>query len=170
MTMPPWAQALPWDAIVRVAGRHGLDPQLVAAFCRVESSGQRYATRFEKNYRWLSDPQVHARELGLSFDTEVVAQSHSYGLMQIMGATARSFGFKGYCVELCNVDDGLEYGCRYLGHCIDRFRPLEHAIAAYNAGSPRDVAPADGVLDNQAYVDKVLKSLAELSGAPKTVA
>lgn len=170
MSMPRWAASFPWDAIRRVAALHALDPLLVAAVIKVESSGQAFATRYEKAYRWLVTPSQFAQDLGISLDTEVIAQAHSYGLMQIMGGTARGLGFTGYCVELVGVELGLEYGCRCLAHCVDRFRPLEHSIAAYNAGSPRDVAPYDGVLDNQPYVDRVLKHLAELNEAPKVVA
>ncbi len=167
MSLPAWSHAYPWAALTDAALRHGLDPNLVAAIIAGESSGQRFATRYEKGFRWLSKPQEHALNLGLSLDTEVIAQSHSYGLMQIMGGTARGLGFDGYCVELVGVDEGLEWGCKYLATCLARFTPLEHAIAAFNAGSPRDVAPHDGVIDNMPYVQGVLKRLAELDAAAK---
>ncbi len=165
--LPLWAAALPWDLIRRVAARHALDPLLVAAMIQVESGGQEAATRYEPGYRWLSEPERWARELGISKDTEVIAQAHSYGLLQIMGGTARGLGYTGYCAALIGEELGLEWGCRYLARCFDRFHSSELAIAAYNAGSPRDVAPKDGRIDNQAYVDKVLARLADL--VPKIV-
>lgn len=163
--MPNWYNELPLESIRRIAHKHALDPLLVAAFCQVESSGKAAATRYERGYRWLVDPTKHARTLGLTFDTEVIAQSHSYGLMQVMGATARSLGYTDYCSLLVDVDRGLEYGCAYLARCLDRYKSMDRGIAAYNAGSPRDAAPVDGVLDNQGYVDKVLARLEELAAA-----
>ena len=39
--------------IIMAAGRFKLDPYLIAAFCKVESNYNRWAIRYEPNYRWL---------------------------------------------------------------------------------------------------------------------
>jgi soluble lytic murein transglycosylase-like protein len=60
--------------------------------------------------------------------TEEMAKAVSFGLMQIMGETAREFGFKGrFLTELCDPETGLEYGCRKLRRCFDN--------AAWDAGA-----------------------------------
>lgn len=162
--MPHWAMGFPWEVISRVAASKLLDPLLVGAFVSVESSGVAAATRYEKGYRWLSQPERHAKALGITFDTEVIAQSHSYGLLQIMGGTARGLGYVGYLSLLIEVERGLEWGCEYLAALRAKYTKLEDVIAAYNAGSPRDVAPLDGKVDNHEYVRKVLDRYLALKG------
>lgn len=98
-------------------------------------------------------------------------QKMSWGLMQVMGAVAREYGFKGtFLSELCDPHVGLKYGMihvqtlfkRYNGHWPD-------VIAAYNMGSPRRVD--GGAYENQeSYVDVVLRYWAQYdpAGVPRT--
>lgn len=116
------------DEITASAATHGVDPYLVAAVIRSESS-------------W--DP---------------VASSHqgALGLMQLMPETAQDMVAKGlvdgkrYSYE--NLEDpaiNIEYGCAYLSYLLTYFNgATDRAIAAYNAGM--------GNVDGWAKQDKLL--------------
>lgn len=116
------------DEIAASASAHGVDPFLVAAVIRSESS-------------W--DPG---------------ASSHqgARGLMQLMPETAQDMVSKGlvdgkrYPYE--NLEDpaiNIEYGCAYLSYLLTYFKgATDRAIAAYNAGM--------GNVDGWAKQDKLL--------------
>lgn len=162
--IPNWAMYLPWREIAKAAEAHNLSPLLVAAMVHTESAGETNATRYERGYKWFVDPGSHARRLGLSHDTEVIAQATSFGLMQVMGGTARGMGFDGYIVELLIPSVGLDWGCRYLAKQIGRYEDETKGIAAYNAGSARYTDDDKTEFLNQDYVDKVLRRVRVLKG------
>jgi hypothetical protein len=151
---------------------------LVKAIVWQESDGRPYAFNPEPRYRYLWDnrlrkpfrpltsiegsseippPDFVAVDRDVDRDAEWWGQQMSWGLMQVMGAVAREYGFAGdFLSELCVPAVGLEYGCRHLAHLHRRFGPdWAPVIAAYNAGSPRQTA--SGAFENQEYVDSVLR-------------
>ena len=150
-----------WDEIKDAAARAGLDPCLVGAMVLTESSGAPEAMRYERGYRYLFQPTV-VKPRGCSTSTEVNAQQCSWGLMQIMGATARELGFRGWMPELCRPDIGLEYGCKYLAKQIKRFGSMQAGVAAYNMGSPRR-GPDGRYLNQDEYVEPVLRRMRALA-------
>ena len=126
---------------------------------------------------WQADPVKLAKFGGVvvgdraSILTELLGQQASWGLMQIMGATARERGFKGWLTELCDPAVNLEWGCRHLRWMLDH--PLDYGLsiaqgpavlkgtladlaAAWNGGSCRIV---DDTYANQSYVDRVVKAM-----------
>jgi len=156
------------------AGRYGLDPRLICALCEVESGWNPRAVRHEEGYRWLwgllreseeIKPTVLEQLSGCTITTERICQQTSWGLMQIMGATARERGFTGWLTELCDPAVNLEWGCKHLRWMIDhnnayglpdfRIKP-EDLAAAWNAGTRVMV---DGKYKNQSYVDRVVKAM-----------
>lgn len=109
---------------------HGLDPVLVCAVCQHESAGwKQWAVRFEPTFldRWVPKDLPPTERMGRAF---------SYGLMQIMGQTAREFGFKGeFCAELLDPYAGLEFGCRKLADCMKKESgDVRKALLRYNGG------------------------------------
>jgi soluble lytic murein transglycosylase-like protein len=166
--MIAWAMGYPWALIESAAKVKGLDPLLVAAFVRQESGGVAGKTRYEKNYRWLCKPEVYAASLGITVDTETIAQMHSYGLIQIMGGTARSLGYNGYLAELVDPLKGLLWGCDFLATLKAKYGDLGKVAAAYNAGSPR--LEPDGEYINEAYADAIASNYAALKGNPTPLA
>jgi hypothetical protein len=160
-----------------VARRHGLEPDLVEGVCRVESSGNRFAWNPEPHYRYLWNvktkqpfrkmtaaevaskrPPVDFPTLAGDRDQEYWGQQSSWGLMQVMGAVAREFGFQEpYLPQLCEVRYGLEFGCavlqsrvRWSGGDVDK------ALAAYNAGQ-------GGWKNGIGYAQKVRSAWAHVS-------
>lgn len=116
------------DEITASAATHGVDPYLVAAVIRSESS----------------------------WDPEASSHQGARGLMQLMPETAQDMMAKGlvdgkrYSYE--NLEDptvNIEYGCAYLSYLLTYFNgATDRAIAAYNAGM--------GNVDGWAKQDKLL--------------
>ena len=89
-----------------IASQHALDPALVCAIVEQESSWDTHAIRYEPAFR-----AHYVAPLGLT-PTEEVARSISWGLMQVMGQSARERGFNGkFLSALCDPSNGLAIGC-----------------------------------------------------------
>jgi hypothetical protein len=104
---------------VNKAQQHELPPELVCAVCEEESGkrgkppGERedwnpQATRYEPGFF----ARYEANQF-LPMD-EKQGRARSYGLMQIMGETAREIGFRGDFNQLYTPESGLEFGCIWL--------------------------------------------------------
>jgi len=192
------------------AGRYGLDPRLICALCEVESSWKPWAVRHEAGYEWLAGfNKAEPRDMPVSFmdikqqwwkphpklarimplysvdliQTELLAQQTSWGLMQIMGATARERGFadnnyhynasnKGWLTELCDPQVNLEWGCRHLRWMLDHAGSFNirastqwqnaDLAAAWNGGARIMEfvnAKPTGRYKNQSYVDRVVRAM-----------
>lgn len=101
----PTPQAPYGDLIYEAAKKHGLNPALVAAVARAESS----------------------------YDSQAVSHKGAQGLMQLMPATAERFGVHGS--QVFEPSRNLDAGSRYLRWLTDRFDGrLTHILAAYNSG------------------------------------
>lgn len=158
-----------------------LPSALLAALVLQESGGRASAWRFEPPYRYYWDcarnqpfreptAAERAGEMApvdfrvpngwlVTRHTEWVGQACSWGPLQVMGAVAREYGFRGDFTELCGAGLGLEYGAMHLHKLRNRFLDRdgwEGVAAAYNAGSPRRTR-AGGLWVNQEYVDSVRK-------------
>lgn len=159
-------------AIEAAARKYGLDPDLVAAFCYVESSFRPEAVRYEPafqkkyidvNHKYQDTPEATRRLL-----------ASSLGIMQVMGVVAVEYGLEITQLSwLTSLDVGLDYGCRHLARYMNKYG-LDDAIAAYNAGTPR--RNKNGIYRNQGYIDKVLKEFSEFKAEaepepePRTIA
>lgn len=102
------------NEITTSASAHGVDPYLVAAVIRSESS----------------------------WDPEASSHQGARGLMQLMPETAQDMVAKGLvdgkrysCENLEDPAINIEYGCAYLSYLMTYFNgATDRAIAAYNAG------------------------------------
>jgi len=140
------------------AKRHGLPPPLVYAIIETESGGNPWAIRYEPAFyeKYIAPAPIKGRGT-CSAQTEARMQATSWGLMQLMGATARETGFDGvFLSQLCDPKVGIEWGCTYLANLVQRYASRyrwEGVVAAYNAGSPKKTKT--GLWVNQSYVDKI---------------
>lgn len=159
--IPDWAYRVPLNLAYCKASDFQLDAALVASIIYQESRGMTYASRFEPNYRYLERPDHHAAQQNITKATEEVLQKTSFGLMQIMGGTARFIGYSGALPALYKPDTNLYWGCKYLKRLKNQHNEIEAVVAAYNAGSPRKTK--DGAFVNQRYVDDVMKLYRELA-------
>jgi Transglycosylase SLT domain len=135
-----------------IAGKHGLDPVLVCAVCDHETGGtwDPFTTRYEEAfYEKYVRPMKMPPDSIRSVATEAITRATSYGLMQIMGEAARELGFTDrYIPALCDPNNGIEFGCRKLAHCMALAKGnVSAALEHYNGG-------ADAV-----YAAEVLKVL-----------
>ena len=108
----------------------GLPVRLVAAMVKVESGGNPAATRFEPAFmtRYIVPLKYTA--------TESRQRATSWGLLQIMGQTAWTVGFRGAFEDLLDPTTGLKWGCEYLHRLVCRYphEPWEVICRAYNGG------------------------------------
>lgn len=152
---PMFSSVIAWTEKLSVNER-----ALVLAMCWVESKFDQFAVRTEKDYQWVWRVPEYAKKMRISIDTEQALQSMSFGVMQVMGATARWQGFDQSILLLAaDPELGFHYGLKYIRHQMGRYRNNEEkAIAAYNAGH---ADYKDGKLKNQDYVNEVLQKKAE---------
>lgn len=152
-----------WSALAhKVAPLHGLDPALILAIICQESSGEPHATRFEPHYRWLWFARELAEKHETTYEKECQGQMTSWGLMQIMGAVAREYGFQGELEELLDKPElAVEYGCKHLKALRARCHEEADLISSYNQGSPKKTV-GGLYLNQKGYVDPVAGYLREL--------
>src|SRR5271156_6763049 len=113
------------------ATKYSLDAAIVAAVIEQESTWNPYAVRFEPAFL-----ARYVQPLQLPDITETQLRAHSFGLMQIMGQTAREFGFLGkFLTELCDPDTAVDFGCRKLAKCFtDAHGAPEKALLTSTGG------------------------------------
>jgi hypothetical protein len=169
--------------ILTVSAQFKLNPDMVAAQVTVESAGNPWAWNPEPAYRYLWNVRLHkpfrpltANEminelppadfptLAGDRDQEWWAQQASWGLMQVVGAVARQYGFRNnYLSELCEPIQGLTVGCHVMSDLLEWSNgDISQALAAYNGGRYGNAARP---FRNQAYADKVLAAHAQLTAA-----
>lgn len=124
-----------------IAKKYLLDSVLVCALIEHESSWNPYTVRFEPAFyrKYVYPATLKPNGPGI---TEAYTRAISWGLMQVMGETAREFGYAGiYLSELCEPDVGTDYGCKKLRRCFDVHLGKEDAaLLAYNGGSDLNYA------------------------------
>jgi soluble lytic murein transglycosylase-like protein len=129
-----------------IADHYRLPPQLITAIIKVESGGNPFAIRYEPDFvaRYLNKLTIKGID-PCSDNTERLARGWSWGLMQIMGQTAREMGFnEPYLSALCDPDTGIEWGCKLLAKKRDLYLASHGwpgVISAYNAGIPKLDSP-----------------------------
>lgn len=101
----------------RAAAAQSLEAALVCAVVEQESGWNPWAMRFEPVFERLYIRPA----LPLAPTTEELCLSISWGLMQVMGETAREHGFSGkFLNALCDPATGLSMGCAVLSHKLTK--------------------------------------------------
>lgn len=157
---------LKWTSVVEKNRHREVPTSLVLAMIWQETSnGDRYAYRYEPGYLYFFDYKRKAplyaafktdeanrefalKELG---PTEFHAQSASFGLLQVMGAVAREYGFGGSILALSDPELNVRLGTKYLwlyGHRNGKLSIAE-ALKRYNG--------------SQVYSDEVLEKYAVIT-------
>jgi soluble lytic murein transglycosylase len=123
-----------WDSIERYSQDHDVDPYIIAALIRQEST----------------------------FDPRVRSRAGARGLMQIMPYTgrnlARQHSRRYRTQDLYDPEINIRYGTHYLKEVLDRFGGrLDYALASYNAG-PHRVRAWTGMnltLDSEEFIEEI---------------
>jgi hypothetical protein len=120
--------------ISETAQRHGVDPNLVRQVVQAESN----------------------------FNPKAVSSAGAMGLMQLMPATAQTYGV----TDPFNPAQNLDGGVRFLKGLLERFDGnTALALAGYNAG-PGAVEKYNGIppyRETQNYVQKILKGIGQFN-------
>ena len=124
----------------RAAEAEGLDAALVCAVVEQESGWNPWAMRYEPAFfaKYVA-PLYTNNKVGA---TEAYARGISWGLMQVMGQTAREKGASSlYLSTLCDPAVGLAVGCRILRQKLEAVGgDAARALLAWNGGANRDYA------------------------------
>lgn len=123
-----------------IARKHVLDPALICAVVEQESDWITWAIRYEPAFQ-----KRYVEPLKLQNQTEIVARSMSWGLLQLMGQGARELGFSEKMASLCDPYVGLEWGCKHFSRKFDAAgSDVTKALLLWNGGG------------NQAYPAQVM--------------
>jgi hypothetical protein len=118
-----------------IATQHGLPPEIICGMLERESTDSEWAIRYEPGFlaKYVM-PQYNQGKIDL---TETYTRAMSWGPLQIMGETAREFGFTGkYLSQLCDPPVGIEFACRKLAKCLkDAGGDMLGALERYNGGN-----------------------------------
>lgn len=133
------------------ARKHLLDPALICAVIEQESDWQAWAIRHEPAFESRYVKPLHL------MDTEEVARSISWGLMQLMGECARELGFHDHLASLCDPFVGLEWGCKHFSNKLNAAQEdVKKALLLWNGGG------------NLQYPDEVMARIEKYSTAIAT--
>lgn len=145
------------NMIIDIAHTYKLDYRLVAAICEHESSWNPFAWRYEPTYQWLNQKAIDKKPTPAQKALERFGQMCSWGLGQMMGATARDLGLGGNLPSLCDPKTSITFTCIYLSRLFAKFEGDEnHVIAAYNGGPGVKIVDDKGNFSNQTYVASIL--------------
>lgn len=154
------------EMIRSYSAKYQLRPEVVAAIIWQESRGNIWASRPEPAFfqRYLKDKKRKELVGHVPKGTPILSgekrlRSISWGLMQVMGETARMMGFKKrYLPSLCLPSSNLNIGCKYLRYLLDKYSDLEEneaykkALLRYNGGGDPDYPNTVlGHIDSGAY-------------------
>jgi soluble lytic murein transglycosylase-like protein len=124
----------------RAAEMEGLEPALVCAVVEQESGWNTWAMRYEPAFfaKYVA-PLYTNNKVGA---TEAYARGISWGLMQVMGQTAREKGASSpFLSTLCEPSVGLAIGCRVLRQKIEAAGgDVARGLLAWNGGGNPDYA------------------------------
>jgi soluble lytic murein transglycosylase-like protein len=101
-----------------------LDPALVCAVIEQESGWNQWLNRYEPDFsanpRYKPTILIQSQDFvkratfEISLSTEIVNRAMSWGLMQVLGQTARENGFLLPMASLCDAEFGIRIGCKIL--------------------------------------------------------
>jgi soluble lytic murein transglycosylase-like protein len=130
MTPPPQLVALTRKA----AAAQSLDQALVCAVVEQESAWNPWAMRYEPAF--FAKYVAHLFTNNKITASEAYARGFSWGLMQVMGQTAREMGFDlMFLSALCDPEQGLTIGCKLLRKKLDIMAgDVTQGLLAWNGG------------------------------------
>lgn len=118
------------------AAAANVNAALVCAVCEQESAWDPWASRFEPTFY-----ERYIVNLKLGSATEAYSRAFSWGLMQIMGETAREDGYHGPFPALCDPQTGLDMGIEHLRRMLVRSGGnMPIALNLWNGGADHEYA------------------------------
>lgn len=132
------------ELITLAANKHNIPFENVAAIIWQESKGNPLAHRYEDEfYQRYLESKSREQLLGHvpahipTLATEKRDRAYSWGLMQVMGQTARENGFKeDNLPALLDIEKNLETGCAFISKLVTKYNNNWDAVyKAYNGSS-----------------------------------
>jgi soluble lytic murein transglycosylase-like protein len=122
----------------QIGAKHSVNPSLVCAVIEQESGWDPWAMRFEP----IFERRYIRPALPLTPSTEELSLAISWGLMQVMGATAREHGFTGrFLNALCDPEVGVSVGCVVLLDKLNKAKgDIRKGLLSWNGGANSDYA------------------------------
>jgi soluble lytic murein transglycosylase-like protein len=122
----------------QIAVKHCLNPALVCAVIEQESAWDPWAMRFEPVF----ERRYIRPALSLAPSTEELSLAISWGLMQVMGETAREHGFASrFLNALCDPGTGVSVGCVVLSDKLNKAKgDVRKGLLSWNGGANCDYA------------------------------
>jgi soluble lytic murein transglycosylase-like protein len=141
-----------------IAERHALDPSLVCAVIEQESAWNTHAIRYEPAFfaKYVA-PLFTNNKVEPPTNTEANSRAISWGLMQVIGQSAREVGFVGqFLSELCDPAVGIEVGCLVFAHKLSTAHgDVNEALQFWNGGAnPKYAAEVRARMPNYALPAK----------------
>jgi soluble lytic murein transglycosylase-like protein len=151
------ASALSTTALT-IAKRHALDPSLVCALIEQESAWNTHAIRYEPGFfaKYVA-PLFTNNKVEPPTNTEANSRAISWGLMQVMGQSAREIGFIGqFLSELCDPAIGIEVGCLLFARKLGAAHgDIDDALQCWNGGAnPNYAAEVRSRMPNYDFLAK----------------
>lgn len=152
------------EIVNRTALKYGVRVDVVMCIVLQESNCNPFAFRYEPAFYstyvaskgrseltgWVPKPNDTP-----SLDSEKMARSTSWGLMQCMGDSARwcaKFS-NPYLTALCDPELGVDAGCQILKYYLDKEKgDYRRALSRYNAGTATSER-------GKAYAEKIFKRI-----------
>ena len=139
------------EIVNRLAPQFHLDPRIVACVILQESNGDPLANRFEQALFDALSPLGREKLSGWrpaavempNLLTEKINRACSWGLMQVLGETARWLCRLNNPYLTCLIDPevGIAAGCRVLEYYLRmQHGDINKALAQYNSGNPKSQA------------------------------
>lgn len=109
----------------------GVSPPLCCAVAEQESSWNPWSIRYEPAFY-----ERYIEKMTRLSPTEARLRAMSWGLLQIMGETAREEGYTGDLTKLCEPQTGLDHGLIHMKKCLARSGGNEPiALNLWNGGA-----------------------------------
>ncbi len=125
--------------IISEANANNFDPDLIRAVIWQESSGEKDTTVYEGSPDWYNNKSLY-----------------SYGLMGLTYPAAKDMFYPGPEEDLLQPEINIRYGTKYLKYQYSRYKDLDKALCAYNAGH---------WTGNLTYTNQVWKKMAAIQDA-----
>jgi hypothetical protein len=164
------------DSIKNISALYKVDESLCLAIAKIESDYNEFATRYERDWRYIKDPQLcvdqmHIKGCFITLETEIELQKMSHGVFQLMGSVIRELKFWDPLQKVYQDPKiGVVLGVKKIKMLMDKYLDEYDAISAFNAGNPRKIV-LNGKLQysNQKYVDKVSMYMELLRAKKETI-
>lgn len=129
-----------------IAKASKLDPAIVCGIIQRESSfDPGVAPRFEPAYkvRYIDHMDLP--------DDEKLGRSTSWGMMQLMGESARECGYDKLLVDLRTPEIGIAWGCRWFGRKLHTAQGDTHRALLYWNGGGNPHYPDEVIALSEAF-------------------